>query len=409
MGCHHPTSLLIWRTTARKLRAIRGLLVSTGSCEKPHSPRRLRFALDRALPPTSLRRNYNRVNDLRLLLVPFRRDPFSPRLFSPTSLPRGPTPVPTTSQRPYKRLTHSQLQCFCETARLGSMSAAAHALDLAQPTVWKQIQSLESRFRLRVVEPHSRGCRLTPQGETLYRLAKSLMEDLASLPERFDAALGSAPRRLTVCATPRPFDEELLPCVAAMEERNSALRMIARQVATRGEVLPAVQSGMADIGLVSLQPELLPPDVRAEPLYDLELVLLTRRGHPLTRGKLYLERLAQFPLLNTRTLYSDWGVAQALERVGAYNHPERRTELEMARSIRLYVQRGLGIGIVVRPRGAKPMGDVVETSLDKVFGIRMVMFAIFRLHSPADDLVQGFLSIAREVLNAETSSRPRKI
>jgi DNA-binding transcriptional LysR family regulator len=61
----------------------------------------------------------------------------------------------------YKDLTLHQLRSFCETARRGSLTAAATALGLAHPTVWKQVHALEMAFGVALVEPHVRGCTLS--------------------------------------------------------------------------------------------------------------------------------------------------------------------------------------------------------------------------------------------------------
>lgn len=304
----------------------------------------------------------------------------------------------------YKRITHAQLQSFCETAARGSMTSAAAALEVAQPTIWKQIHSLEKSCGMTLIEPHTRGCRLTEAGQVLLRLAKPAVEQIETLLERFQLEQSQQPRRLTVCATPRPFDEELLPCVTAFEQRFPKVRLVLQQVAARVHVLPAVQSGTADVGLVSLLPERMPDDCEAEPLYELEPVLLVPYGHPLSQGRIKAEHLREYPLLNTRTIYADWGIAQALARMGAFDHPERRLELEMARSIRLYVQSGFGIGIVVRPRGTAPIGDVIERPLDKLFNVRMTMYALYRRHNPTAELVQDFIVATRAVLQTR---RPR--
>ena len=298
----------------------------------------------------------------------------------------------------YKELTYPQLRSFCETARLHGMSAAASALGIAQPTVWKQIHCLEQHLGMPLVEPHSRGCRLTAAGELLVRMSGPLLADFESLPDRFRAALGNQARKLTVSATPRPFDEELLPCVAEYERQYPQVRLVLRQVATRQGVMALVEAGEADIGLCSYRPPELPRELHLEPIYELELVLLVPHGHPLATVKLRRGHLAKYPLLNARGLYSDWGIASILESIGAYRHPERRIELEMARSIRLYVRNGLGIGIVARPAGTKPSKDLIERPLGDIFRERLFMHAYFRSRVAPDAELLGFIDVVRELL-----------
>ena len=57
------------------------------------------------------------------------------------------------SGRAYKEITLLQLRSFCETVRLGSLTAAADSLGLARPTVWKQVHALEHHLGMQLVEP----------------------------------------------------------------------------------------------------------------------------------------------------------------------------------------------------------------------------------------------------------------
>jgi DNA-binding transcriptional LysR family regulator len=301
----------------------------------------------------------------------------------------------------YKEVTYTQLRSFCATARLGGMTAAAAELGVAQPTVWKQIHSLERHFGVALVEPHTRGCRLTAAGQLLLRLAGPLVAEIDALPRQFREAVGKQSRRLTVAAMPRPCEEELLPCVAEYERQYPHVRLLLRQVTTRGSVIEAVQTGFADVGIVSLHPEDLPQELRAEPIYEIEPMLLVPHGHPLAKGKIRLEHFAKYPLLNARGMYADLGIAAALERVGAYQHPERRVELELARTIRLYVRNGMGIGYVVRPVGMKPAGDVIERSLGQLFGRPLMMYAFYRRRTAPDAELAAFLGDVRMVLGGD--------
>ncbi len=55
--------------------------------------------------------------------------------------------------RVYKEVTLQQLRSFLETARLGSLAAAAAALGLAQPTVSAQVHALEKHFDMPLIQP----------------------------------------------------------------------------------------------------------------------------------------------------------------------------------------------------------------------------------------------------------------
>ena len=73
----------------------------------------------------------------------------------------------SAKSRVYKDTTAQQLRSFHETARLGSFSAAAKSLGLANPTVWQQVRALELDFGEPLLEPRGRGCHLTEAGRLL--------------------------------------------------------------------------------------------------------------------------------------------------------------------------------------------------------------------------------------------------
>src|SRR6516164_5743613 len=99
------------------------------------------------------------------------------------------TPSPRNS-RAYKEITLQQLRSFCETARLGGFTAAAAALDLSHPTVWKQVHALEREFGVQLVEPYGRGCRLTEAGRLLAELSRPAVATITDLKRHFQEALG---------------------------------------------------------------------------------------------------------------------------------------------------------------------------------------------------------------------------
>ena len=61
-------------------------------------------------------------------------------------------PHPRAKARSYKEITLQQLRSFGETARLGSLAAAAKSLGLTHPTVREQVLSLERDFQVTLAE-----------------------------------------------------------------------------------------------------------------------------------------------------------------------------------------------------------------------------------------------------------------
>src|ERR1700761_9473226 len=80
---------------------------------------------------------------------------------------------------PPSRLKLAQLRLVAAIEDTGSVSAAAHTLNLSQPAASRIVAELEAAFEAPLCERLARGVRLTPLGAALARHARSLLQQLA--------------------------------------------------------------------------------------------------------------------------------------------------------------------------------------------------------------------------------------
>ncbi|MGB0514408.1 MAG: LysR family transcriptional regulator, partial [Wenzhouxiangellaceae bacterium] len=85
----------------------------------------------------------------------------------------------------YKGNLLKHLRAFCQAARLGSVSAAADALYLSQPSISQQIRALEDGLGQQLFERQGPRMRLTSAGRTLFDMARPLVDQLDALPDEF--------------------------------------------------------------------------------------------------------------------------------------------------------------------------------------------------------------------------------
>jgi molybdate transport repressor ModE-like protein len=274
-----------------------------------------------------------------------------------------------TEGHAYKEVTLQQLRSFCETVRQGSFSAAAASLGLSHPTVWNQVHALERRFGRRLVEPHARGCRATEAGRVLAEMAAPLVAGFGSLDRAFRAAQTEAPARLVVAATPRISAEDLPGCVAEFERHSPHVHLTLKERHSE-EVIAAVKAGEADLGFTASHAA-SPGDawVRFEPCYELDVVLVTPKDHPLARRRTVRPRdLCAYPLVNAPASFVDPTVMPALEKLGGPEAPPRRVEAYHAATIRRFVELGFGIGLVGRLPAQPAHPGLHERSMSRHFG-----------------------------------------
>jgi len=95
-----------------------------------------------------------------------------------------------------------QLMVFEAVARLGSVTRAAAALHLAQPTVSTQLKKLQQSLDVTLFAAQGRGLQLTAAGRELQQACGELFEVIGRMADRLDALRKPAPALLRVAAVP---------------------------------------------------------------------------------------------------------------------------------------------------------------------------------------------------------------
>ncbi|MFC4562148.1 LysR family transcriptional regulator [Nocardiopsis mangrovi] len=142
-----------------------------------------------------------------------------------------------------------QLRYFVAVAEELHFGRAAKRLDMAQPPLSRAIRELERGLGVPLLERTTRHVTLTPAGEVLLRDARSILDTVAAAARRAQHAGRPAPRlRLALKAD---YDGGLLPQILAAY-RSEAAVPVELVLGGKGEQLPALCSGLADIALLPL-------------------------------------------------------------------------------------------------------------------------------------------------------------
>lgn len=299
--------------------------------------------------------------------------------------------------RAYKELTFQQLRSFNETARLGSLAAAARSLGLSHPTVREQVLALQREFQVPLIEPYGRGSRLTAEGRLLAELAAPIVTSVAALRQRFEMARQNSEVRLTIAATPRFFQEDLPTAVQPWLRTRPNLRLNFLELRD-DQVLSTVASGAADFGLTGDRiPNPLPAGIGIEHGYELETLLITSPKHPLARKRVVRPAdLQRYPLLSSRYSLSDMPDSAArLDREGIFSGPPPCVEPFFAATLRRYVELNLGIALVMGLKRNRRKPELYERSMSRYFGRGTVHF-VFRLGGATEELAQSFAETIRK-------------
>lgn len=242
-----------------------------------------------------------------------------------------------------RQTTFRQLEIFREVAERLSVTEAAHALHLAQPSVSTQLGKLEQALGLSLFEQIGKRLHLTDAGREVLLGTRELFEALDRLEMRLGQLRGltAGQLRLGVVTTAK----YLVPRLLGPFCRSYPQVEVQFNIANRSEVIRRLQDNLDDLYVFSQPPQHL--DIVATPLADNPLVVIAPAAHPLAGKRLRWEELAEEPFISREP---GSGTRRAIEehfaRFGWSLRP--RMTIESNEAIKESVAAGLGIAIVSR-------------------------------------------------------------
>jgi DNA-binding transcriptional LysR family regulator len=244
----------------------------------------------------------------------------------------------------YKGNRLKQLRAFCAIAKLGTLSRAADALFLSQPSISLQLSALEKELGARLIERRRRRVALTREGQALYELALPLVEGLDSLDAQFHAlSSGFAGRALNIAAGASTIQYLLPTLVRAFREQHPDIKLELHNV-TGKDGLALLRSDQVDFAIGSMLD--VPNDLSYEPVHSYDPLLILPPDHPLAaKSEIRLEDLSPYGLILPPQRLTTYRLVDLIfqQRKVPY-----RVAIEVGgwEVIKEYVAMGLGISIV---------------------------------------------------------------
>lgn len=233
------------------------------------------------------------------------------------------------------RLEVRQLRAFVALADLGSITAAAQALGLAQSTVSESLAALERALGVEVVRRQrgSRKALLTSPGLALLPHARKVLEAIDDARVAIARTTRSARTHLDI-VTMESVSTYVLPgALSRMRERWPKTRF-AVSLAPRAGIADAVAGGAFDVGLVLVRTDECRPARRSPParaatlpfgrrvvISDLRLVMFASPLHPHAHGALRRNALSAYPLFVSDAAFAFDAFVRRYVRSGRRNAP----------------------------------------------------------------------------------------
>ncbi|UWF77797.1 MULTISPECIES: LysR family transcriptional regulator [Microbacterium] len=241
-----------------------------------------------------------------------------------------------------------QLRSFVEVAHLGHFTRAAELLHVTQPSLSRQISTLEQELGSELFHRARGNIRLTAAGEALLPRAKRMLADADAIRAEMAELAGLQRGRVRLGAPPTL-------CVSLVAEAMSTFRAahpgVDLQLTEGGSnlLIEQLAGGVLDLALITASAG-MPASGTAlvrVPLLTEELVVVSSAAQPpVAEGETVdLRRLAGLPLIAFPGSYALRAVTDAVFRAAALTPSIVVEGAEMDTVLR-FVERGLGVAVV---------------------------------------------------------------
>lgn len=214
-----------------------------------------------------------------------------------------------------------QLTYFLALAEHGSISAAASALNMAQPSLSENIAKLEKMLDVQLAIRGSRGIQMTEAGAALARRGGEILRDVNNLVEEIRSLTGEPRGPVSVGLPPSLSCLLSVPLLETIHSEYPGIRIHIAE-AMSGDIIDWITNDRVDVGCVYECYDSIPYSY--EPILTEELFLVTAVDNwdgPIGPDGVALEpisaaRLQELPLVLT-----------------SHNHGARKLQEKFARSI----------------------------------------------------------------------------
>ena len=239
----------------------------------------------------------------------------------------------------------TRMRLLVEIERRGSVSAAAAAIGIGQPSASQHLRLLEAAAGQRLVERSGRGSRLTEAGRLLAARAAQALSTLGAAEEELGALAGLQTGTIHLGASTAP-GVYLLPDTLGCFRRDHPGVTVEVEVAASAEILERLRSGRVQLALVGASDA--GERVELDPFLEDEIVGVAKPGlAPLRNGRLAPTALAGFMLLSReRGSSSQQAVDEELRTIGV--RPAGVWELGSSEAIKRAAREGLGLAFLSR-------------------------------------------------------------
>jgi LysR family transcriptional regulator of abg operon len=183
-----------------------------------------------------------------------------------------------------------RIEHFIAIVEAGSIRGAARRVGISQPALTRSLQQLELELGAQLLQRGVRGASLTPAGSGFLARARVAQSELSKAAEEARRAVNDATGLLTLGVSPIGAYLLLPELVTTLQRQRPGTRVRILEMPP-SDVLPRVREGTVDMAVTQRTHANLDAGLQYRPLFDIQLRIAARPGHPLA-GTRELHELA---------------------------------------------------------------------------------------------------------------------
>lgn len=236
-----------------------------------------------------------------------------------------------------------QVEGFLEVARRGSVSRAAEALFITQPTLTARLHGLERELGTPLFLRTPQGMRLTDAGRAWIPFAERALRALVDGRDALDQVKSASAGHLTIAAAPA-VGTYLLP---ELLERFVAAHPRVEVSVRTGHSEDVVDLVLRDEVQLGLGRAIHHPDLELRPFHTEDLVLVCAPDHPFTkRDAVAMSEVAGQKLIMFDRTSSYYEITQGAFLAAGAKLRGLMMELDSIEAAKKMVERGLGVALL---------------------------------------------------------------
>ncbi len=237
-----------------------------------------------------------------------------------------------------------QLSYFVAVAEVRHFTRAAEALRIAQPSLSKQIRTLEAELGAPLFSRARGNITLTPAGEALLPLARRILADVDTARREIQDITGLRRGRVRIGATPSLFGGLLADALARFQSAYPSIELRVEEGGSR-DLVRDMARGELDLALIILPLQSTDPALETRPILREELVVASPRATAPKSAAMRIEELRDRPLVMFRRGYDLREATTAACRRAGFD-PRFAVEGGEMDAVLRFVEAGLGPAVV---------------------------------------------------------------